>query len=166
MLRISTETKRTKTTLVIEGRMAGSSVGTVEQCWRELFAASPKQRFVVNLCGVSFIDSAGKILLREMHRLGAELHAEGCLNQAIVDEISASGESSDKSHKKSKGTPIIFYVAFLSVLLVPLVAAAQEAAAALPSKASTGTLAALYLFNQARADYARAIGQMEKTYSK
>lgn len=140
MLRISSETKRTRTIVTIEGRMAGPSVGTVEQCWRELYAASPKQKFVVNLCGVSFIDSAGKVLLREMHRLGAELHAEGCLNQAIVDEISATDESSEKSSKRPKGTPIIFYVAFLSVLLVPRIARAQEATAGLPSKAPTGTL--------------------------
>ena len=139
MLRISTETKRSKTVVMIEGRMAGSSVGTVEQCWRELFAASPKQKFVIDLCGVSFIDSAGKMLLREMHRLGADLHAEGCLNQAIVNEISAADESDDKSSKKGKGTPIIFYVAFLSVLLVPLIARAQKSAA-LPSKTPAGTL--------------------------
>jgi outer membrane protein len=140
MLRISTETKRSKTVVMIEGRMAGSSVSTVEQCWRELYAASPKQKFVVDLCGVSFIDSAGKVLLREMHRHGAELHAEGCLNQAIVEEISTSDESPDKAHKKHKGAPIIFYVAFLSVLLVPMTARSQQSPSALPTKAPTGTL--------------------------
>jgi outer membrane protein len=139
MLRISTETKRTKTVVVIEGRMAGSSVGTVEQCWRELFAASPKQKFIVNLCGVSYIDSAAKILLREMHRLGAELHAEGCLNQAIVDEISASDETAGKSSKRPKGAPIIFYIAFVSLLIVPAGAGARQSAD-LPSKAPVGSL--------------------------
>src|SRR5215469_12461893 len=114
MLRITTETKRTKTVLTVEGRIAGASVGTVEQCWRELSTTSPKQKFVVNLCGVSFIDSAGKVLLREMHSAGAELQAEGCLNQAIVSEICASDESTEKS-KKQKGAPIIFYVALLSL---------------------------------------------------
>jgi outer membrane protein len=114
MLRITTETKRSKTVLTVEGRVAGASVGTVEQCWRELCAAAPKQKFVVNLCGVSFIDNAGKVLLREMHSAGAELQAVGCLNQAIVKEICASDEATEKS-KKSKGTPIIFYVALLSL---------------------------------------------------
>jgi outer membrane protein len=126
MLRISTLIKRAKTVLTIEGRIAGPSVATVEQCWRELYSASPKQKFIVNLCGVSFIDSAGKVLLREMHRLGAEFHAEGCLNQAIVSEISSKEESgADKSAKKTKGAPIIFYVAFFSLLLTPVVARAQ-----------------------------------------
>jgi outer membrane protein len=34
------------------------------------------------------------------------------------------------------------------------------------SRANDNQIAALYRFNQARADYARAIGQMEKTYTK
>src|SRR5271167_876210 len=144
MLRITTEAKRAKTTLTIEGRIAGPSVATVEQCWRELYASSPKQKYIVNLCGVSFIDSAGKALLGEMHRLGAELQAEGCLNQAIVDEISTTGEStpstSEKAPKKSKGSSIIFYVAFLNLLLLPAYSRAQEKAAALPVNAPTATL--------------------------
>jgi outer membrane protein len=139
MLRITTETKRTKTVLTIEGRIAGASVATVEQCWRELYAASPKQKFIVNLCGVSFIDNAGKILLSEMHRLGAELQAEGCLNQAIVDEISSSNESADKPSKKPKGAPIIFYIAFLSILAMPAFLRAQEKTAGLPANAPTAT---------------------------
>src|ERR1700739_165991 len=144
MLRITTESKRGKTTLTVEGRIAGPSVGTVEQCWRELIAASPKQKYIVNLCGVSFIDSSGKALLREMHRLGAELQAEGCLNQAIVDEISGSRESTSATHekpaKKSKGSPIIFYVAFFSLLLLPVCSRAQDKASALPGHPPNGSL--------------------------
>jgi outer membrane protein len=135
MLRISTETKRAKTILTIEGRIAGSSVATVEQCWRELYSTSPKQKFVVNLCGVSFIDSAGKVLLREMHRLGVDFHAEGCLNQAIVSEISTAG---DKPAKKTKGSPIIFYAVFFSLFLTPVVAHAQEKSATAVATAPTG----------------------------
>ncbi len=138
MLRITTETKRTRTILTIEGRIAGPSVGTIEQCWRELYAATPKQKFLVNLCGVSFIDNAGKVLLREMHRLGAEFQAEGCLNQAIVEEIAASQESasSEKPAKKPKGAPIIFYVAFLSLsLAAPGFLRAQAKTVAAPADA-------------------------------
>jgi outer membrane protein len=142
MLRISTETKRTRTIVTIEGRIAGASVATVEQCWRELFAASPKQKFIVNLGGVSFIDNAGKVVLREMHRLGAEFQAEGCLNQAIVDEISSQEESSSvgKHAKKPKGAPIIFYTIFLTLLLSPALSRAQEKASALSANAPTSSL--------------------------
>src|ERR1700746_1561797 len=87
MLRITTQKKRGKTLLSIEGRLAGPLVGTLEQCWRELRAAAPGEKLHLNLCGVSFIDAAGKMLLKEIHRQGGELIAEGCLNQAIVDEL-------------------------------------------------------------------------------
>jgi outer membrane protein len=144
MLRITTETKRGKTILTVEGRIAGPSVATVEQCWRELHAVSPKQKYVVDLCGVSFIDSAGKVLLGEMHRHGAELRAEGCLNQAIVDEISGSGDANSatdgKPGKKPKGAPIIFYVVLSSFLLMPAFSHAQEQTAALPANAPADTL--------------------------
>ena len=141
MLRITTEHKRGKTILSVEGRLAGQWVAALEQCWRELVASTPKQRFSINLCGVSFIDNAGKILLKEMHGLGAELSAEGCLNQAIITEIAGPPAKQSTSHKKgeTKGTNIIFYVAFLSLLLLPIAARAQTAGAnALPATAPTG----------------------------
>ena len=97
--------------------MAGPQVATLEQCWRDLYASAPKLRYVVNLCGVSFIDKSGRVLLQEMHRLGAELQAEGCLNQAIVQEISNSEEAEGEKHvKKHRGSHIIFYVVFFSLL--------------------------------------------------
>jgi len=96
MLRITTEKKRAKTVLSVEGRLAGPLVATLEQCWRELKAASPQEKFHVNLCGVSFIDAAGKVLLKEMYRQGGQLVADGCLNQAIVKE----GKKIERKKKK------------------------------------------------------------------
>ena len=119
MLRITTEKKRSKTVLSVEGRLAGALVSTLEQCWKELKAAAPHEKFYVNLCGVSFIDAAGKMLLKEMHRQGGQLVAEGCLNQAIVKEIigrhKAQGPSDEG--KDNKKAPIIFYVMLLGLLL-------------------------------------------------
>src|SRR5579864_882371 len=118
MLRITTQKKRGKTVLSVEGRLAGPLVGTLEQCWRELHGTSPNEKVHVNLCGVSFIDSAGRVLLKEIHRQGGELIAEGCLNQAIVEEIVKS-EKVTKSHERKgghKGSHIIFYIALLSLL--------------------------------------------------
>src|ERR1700746_3361504 len=118
MLRITTEKKRSKTVLSVEGRLAGTLVATLEQCWKEPRAASPQEKFYVDLCGVSFIDAAGKMLLQEMYRQGGQLVADGCLNQAIVKEIigrqKAGGRGDDG--KDHKGTPIIFYLALLGRL--------------------------------------------------
>ncbi len=118
MLRITTEKKKAKTVLSVEGRLAGPFVATLEQCWRELRAAAPQEKFYVDLCGVSFIDGPGKMLLKEMHRQGGQLVARGCLNQAIVKEIIGSGKNPARSEdgKENKGGPIIFYLALLSLL--------------------------------------------------
>ena len=127
MLRITTDKRRGKTVLAVEGRLAGPWVGTLEQCWRELRAASPSEKFHIDLCGVSFIDAAGKVLLKEVYRQGAQLVAEGCLNQAVVREIVAeAGEKQDeKSKERRKGSHIIFYVLFLSLIVDTGLAHAQ-----------------------------------------
>jgi outer membrane protein len=155
MLRITSHKKRGKVVLTVEGKLAGPWVGTLEQCWRELRAASPDEKFSLNLCAVSFIDPAGKTLLKEIHRQGGQLIAEGCLNQAIVREIhdtgtraqngSAGDKASDKATEKrhSKGSGIVFYIALFSLLLTPALTGAQEARprqSALPQAAPTEVL--------------------------
>ena len=127
MLRVTTEKRRGKTVLAVEGRLAGPWVGALEQCWRELHAAAPREKFHIDLCGVSFIDASGKVLLKEIHRQGGRLIAEGCLNQAVVREIvsDASEKHHEKSKERRKGSHIIFYVLFFSLIVYPGLAHAQ-----------------------------------------
>ena len=127
MLRITTEKKRGKTSLSVEGRLAGPWVAALEQCWRELHVASPHEKFHINLCGVSFIDAAGKVLLMEIYRQGGRLVAEGCLNQAIVQEIEAGEKRESRSGEKErrKSSHIIFYTIFFSLIVGPAVGHAQ-----------------------------------------
>src|SRR6059058_5690905 len=144
MLRITTEKKRGKTFLTVEGRLAGPWVAALEQCWREFHAASPREKFHVNLCAVSFIDAAGKALLMEIHRQGGQLVAEGCLNQAIVHEIVAreKQDASPGAKQRPKRSHIIFYTALFSFVLGPTVAHAQggNKPSTLPGNAPTEVL--------------------------
>jgi outer membrane protein len=146
MLRITSDKKKGKVVLTVEGRIAGPWVGTLEQCWRELRAASPDEKFSINLCGVSFIDPAGKTLLKEIHRQGGQLVAEGCLNQAIVREISDTGgrvkNGNGDDKEGPKGSPIVFYVALFSLLLTPGLTRAQgtKPPSNLPPSAPTAAL--------------------------
>ena len=144
MLRITTEKKRGKIFLSVEGRLAGPWVAALEQCWRDLHAVSPREKFHLNLCGVSFIDAAGKVLLKEIHRLGGQLIAEGCLNQAIVNEIVAQEKKGAGSQAKDrpKRSHIIFYTIFFGLMLGPTPAHAQgtNRQSALPGNAPTQVL--------------------------
>jgi len=144
MLRITTEKKRGKTTLIVEGRLSGPWVGALEQCWRELKAGAPQERFQLDLCGVSFIDAKGKVLLKEIHRQGCRLVAEGCLNQAIVEDIKVEGKGT-RSHvgkANRKGPHIIFYVALLGLTIAASATHAQgmKRSGALPANAPTQSL--------------------------
>ena len=131
MLKITTERKRGKLILSVEGRLAGPWVATLEQCWGELRTGFPKLKLSVNLCAVSFIDAAGKELLQEIHRRGAQLLAEGCLNQEIIRKIVGckKGTDSDKNGPGGNGSHIIFYGFLLFALLLPGRLAAQQSAA-------------------------------------
>src|ERR1700676_788949 len=139
MLRITTEKKRGKTVLSVEGRLAGPFVEALEQCWR---TRAPEEKFSVDLCGVSFIDAAGKALLKEIHGQGGKLIAEGCLNEAIVEEIAGRERSGKGCWGRKKGSHIIFYVAFFSLLVTPVVAHGQGMSKQnpLPGDAPSGVL--------------------------
>ena len=144
MLRVTTQKKRSKVLLTVEGRLAGESVSTLGQCWRELRTASSNEKFNVDLCGVSFIDAAGKALLKEIHRQGGRLVAQGCLNEATVKEITGEAQAHGEpgSRKDAKRSHIIFYIAFFSLLLTPKLSPAQSQRQQnpLPAEAPTGLM--------------------------
>jgi outer membrane protein len=130
MLRITTEKKRGKLVLTVEGRLAGPWVSTLEQSWRDARAGSPTEKVSVNLCGVSFIDPAGKTLLKEIYHQGGQLLAEGCLNQSIIREISKEGTrtkgDADEQGGGPKGSPIVFYAILFGLLITPALGRAQD----------------------------------------
>ena len=145
MLRITTERKRGKLVLTVEGRLAGPWVGTLEQSWRDARAGSPTEKVSVNLCGVSFIDPAGKTLLKEIHHQGGQLSAEGCLNQAIIREISKEGSrnkgDADDPAGGPKGSPIVFYAILFGLLISPSLGRTQDRTQSiLPANSPSETL--------------------------
>jgi outer membrane protein TolC/ABC-type transporter Mla MlaB component len=150
MLRITTLQKPGKLGLTLEGKLAGPWVAALEQAWQDLHSSAPGETVNVNLCGVSFIDAAGKTLLRQIYEQGGRLVAEGCLNQAIVREISAKHSSrqaeqtdEEKESKRSKRNPIIFYILFLGLSVTGVNSARAQTTArhgALPANPPTEVL--------------------------
>lgn len=84
MLKITTRTQKNLAIFELEGKLAGPWVQALRDCWLH---AGGKQPSRVLLNEVTFIDAAGKELLAEMHRNGAELVGEGCMTKAIIAEI-------------------------------------------------------------------------------
>jgi len=87
VLRITSTTRTEGPTVVVEGRLAGPWVDELARHWRALTAAGNAASIQVALDGVTFVDAAGKALLRAMHADGAVLTASGCMTRAIIDEI-------------------------------------------------------------------------------
>jgi hypothetical protein len=85
MLKITSQTDATRTVLELEGKLAGPWVEELKVCWKK--AADSDRTVRVLVCGITFIDDKGRDLLVEMYQHGAELVAEGCMNKAIVEEI-------------------------------------------------------------------------------
>jgi len=133
MLRITTKKKRNRTVLSVEGRLSGPRVAMLEECWRELRVSAPEEKIHVNLCGVSFIDGAGKVLLKTMYSQGAQLLAEGCLNEEIVKEI-VRQQKVESTERREKRPGVFFYVLFFGLFLAGKSTWAQQAASGEPVK--------------------------------
>jgi anti-anti-sigma regulatory factor len=72
---------------MVEGRLVGPWVTELARCWAGVTDTHDARSVRVDLEGVTFIDAAGKALLRSMHSQGAALRASGCMTRAILEEI-------------------------------------------------------------------------------
>jgi hypothetical protein len=89
MLKITTRLEMELITLIVEGRVAGPWVKELRNCWNQIPEHRRRGTFI-DLTGVTFIDQFGQELLRRMWHAGAELKASGCLNNCLVEQITAS----------------------------------------------------------------------------
>jgi anti-anti-sigma regulatory factor len=87
MLRITNTTRPEGVMVVLEGRLAGPWVDELARCWKALRTTQDARSIRVQLDGVTFIDAAGKAVLRAMHEDGAAIAASGCMIRAILEEI-------------------------------------------------------------------------------
>ena len=66
---------------------SSSTTSRSTACWNALTATQDAGSLCVQLESVTFIDAAGKELLRTMHEEGAALAAAGCMTRAILEEL-------------------------------------------------------------------------------
>ena len=99
MLRISTDTTKEGTRIKVEGKLAGPLVLELERAWQEVRFARP---IVIDLCGVTYIDGAGKRLLRTVCDEGASFLSCGPDITATIAEIK---QCSDSANRDSRCAP-------------------------------------------------------------
>jgi hypothetical protein len=89
MLKISVkdEEPQKRILLEVEGRLVGPWVDELERCWESARSRISSEVIVVRLANVSFIDDAGRELLKKISSAGSKLEGEGCMVRAIIARI-------------------------------------------------------------------------------
>lgn len=92
MLRISVKNDAGKKDVLVEveGRLAGPWVDELERSWEAERGSAGSELITVRLSNVTFIDDAGKNLLRKIFHAGARLEGNGCMVRAIIAGITGS----------------------------------------------------------------------------
>lgn len=86
MLKVTAQTIDGTTALHLEGKLTNPWTDELNRYWQEVPDPQRKQ-VLVDLTEVTFIDSEGKALLTHMWEQGVTFRSAGCLNTAIVEEI-------------------------------------------------------------------------------
>jgi len=114
MLRVTIKKEDSSETWELEGRLSGEWVPELDRLWRQRTPQSESDATIqIHLKAVSYIDPAGKQLLSEMRRQGAEIKGCGCMVRAFVEEIMGKHGSAADSEFPKKTLVIILLTGFL-----------------------------------------------------
>lgn len=112
MLRVTIKKESTTETWELEGKLSGEWVPELDRLWRQRTPQSDTTT-EVHLKAVSYIDPAGKQLLAEMRRQGAEIKGCGCMVRAFVEEIMGRKGSAEVNVLPKKILTLILLTGFL-----------------------------------------------------
>lgn len=87
MLRISMKDNTRVATLKVEGKLVGPWATELGRTWHDLWASAKQKSLLLDLCGVTFVDSDGARILREIVKAtGAEVFADSPLTQYFANQ--------------------------------------------------------------------------------
>jgi anti-anti-sigma regulatory factor len=85
-MRISINEDSSAATLKVEGKLIGPWAVELGKTWQDLWTSARRKPLRLDLCGVSFVDSNGTRVLRQIVRAtGAEILADSPLTQSFAD---------------------------------------------------------------------------------
>jgi anti-anti-sigma regulatory factor len=87
MLRITIHTNETGATLQLEGRLTGSTIREAEHSWQTIRARYQGRPLCLDLRAVTFVDTEGKVFMKQAYEQGASFLCSGCLVRSYVEEI-------------------------------------------------------------------------------
>lgn len=87
MLKITVQEEAEAVTLKIEGVVVGPNVPELQRAWQELVPSLGSRKLLVDLCDVTFMDSAARSILADISRkLGAEFLADTPMTKYFAQE--------------------------------------------------------------------------------
>jgi len=87
MLLITTHETPQSVSFELEGKLCGPWVREVANCFQDRKTRGEPEEIEVNLSGLTFIDAAGKRLLRDLFARGARLIGSDCWMKAVIADI-------------------------------------------------------------------------------
>jgi len=93
MLRVTVVEGRSELRVVVEGMLGAAGISELESAWRQAKQAW-RGRIVIDLSGMTSIDSSGQAALLVMIREGARLTARGAFNKYLAKDLMGKAHQS------------------------------------------------------------------------
>lgn len=131
MMKATIERDAAQTLVLVEGRIAGPWVKELEQVWNGIRANEGSRTITIELKDVTFINDAGKELLRRMAIEGASIRGFGCSTSAVINSIlpadkRASSKASSEPSPARRGRGWKFLCAALAALFFAALSARAQ----------------------------------------
>jgi hypothetical protein len=87
MRRITVEKDANRVVVYARGRLTGSLVSKLENCWKNMSSFETRNPIRLDLGGVTSVDKNAKALLSEMVAKGVQLQADGPIMTPVAERI-------------------------------------------------------------------------------
>jgi ABC-type transporter Mla MlaB component len=98
MLKVTSVNSRAPWTIKVEGQLFTPWVPELQSVWKQAQQAALGKTIVVDLSGMTSIDSNGEAALMTMVRQGARLTARGVYNEHLAKELTREALEADAAH--------------------------------------------------------------------